>query len=347
MTDTNKENVKPRDDKVIPVSEMDFLEEDDPIRGQSYACVSFLSPEDILEKKEVFFFDKFTKYFSTEVRGLFENLMLKYPDDKDTLKSIADKYRYLFTDGHMQDEYRYFCNEKSEELNAEFSEKVDFVTSVRGFKLRGCYDTLRAAQVRSEVLKRKDNKHNIYICTVGCWCPWSPSVDDIDDVQYGEDSLNTLMQKYKDNQAHKDMVFEDRKKDMLEDQRKSNKAIEENNKVVDKLAQDKSLKSAIDDLNDTDNVVIPVEGSNLTETVIKSRVVTDDCPVMGTSGLTDDKTVNENVDKRQAEETNDKLTDVDPWMVRKLEKEKLNSEGVLPPVSQSNRMAEVSAEEYQ
>ena len=31
---------------------VDVLEEDKPIAGQKYACVSFLSPEKILKKKE-------------------------------------------------------------------------------------------------------------------------------------------------------------------------------------------------------------------------------------------------------------------------------------------------------
>ena len=31
------------------VADCDYLEEDPPIRGQNYACVSFLSPEKILD----------------------------------------------------------------------------------------------------------------------------------------------------------------------------------------------------------------------------------------------------------------------------------------------------------
>ena len=136
-------------ENVIPVSEMDYLEEDAPIRGQNFACVSFLSPDKILDDKNVFIFTKFTENFCKDVNELFENLKIKYPDEDDTFKSIADRYRFLFNKAHMQEEYKYFTDEKSEELDKEFSETVDFQTNVRGFKLRGCYDTMREAQVRS------------------------------------------------------------------------------------------------------------------------------------------------------------------------------------------------------
>ena len=34
----------------------DLLDEDTAIAGQKFVCVSFISPEDIIKKKEIFFF---------------------------------------------------------------------------------------------------------------------------------------------------------------------------------------------------------------------------------------------------------------------------------------------------
>jgi len=51
------------ENNVVPVSEMDYLEEDAPIRGQNFACVSFISPEKVLDDKKVFAFTKFTQNF--------------------------------------------------------------------------------------------------------------------------------------------------------------------------------------------------------------------------------------------------------------------------------------------
>ena len=42
---------------------VDLLEEDKPISGQKFVCLSFLSPEKILKDKKVFFFEEFLKHF--------------------------------------------------------------------------------------------------------------------------------------------------------------------------------------------------------------------------------------------------------------------------------------------
>jgi hypothetical protein len=38
---------------------VDLLEEDKPIAGQKFVCVSFVSPENIIKQKQIFFFEKF------------------------------------------------------------------------------------------------------------------------------------------------------------------------------------------------------------------------------------------------------------------------------------------------
>ncbi len=279
---------------VVPVSEMDYLEEDEQIRGQSFVCLSFLSPEKVLDKKEVFTFSKFTENFCNEVTELFENLKLKYPDDEDGFQTIIDKYRFLFNKKHMQEEYRYFLDEKTDELNNEFNQEVDFQTNVRGLKVRGSYDTLREAQVRSEVLKRKDNKHNIYIAQVGCWCPWDPSPNDIQDQHYGEDQLNTLMKKYRENQSYKDMVFDERKNELIESQKKK--------------AELDTLKNLT--LEDNDENLILDNNNGLTEEE-KANLVTS-------SGLGEDETVTENVNADTTVD-NKVFESDDPWMKKQQE----------------------------
>ena len=279
---------------VVPVSEMDYLEEDEQIRGQSFVCLSFLSPEKVLDKKEVFTFSKFTENFCNEVTELFENLKLKYPDDEDGFQTIMDRYRFLFNKKHMQEEYRYFLDEKNDELNNEFNQEVDFQTNVRGLKVRGSYDTLREAQVRSEVLKRKDNKHNIYIAQVGCWCPWDPSPNDIQDQHYGEDQLNTLMKKYRENQSYKDMVFDERKNELIKKQKKK--------------AELDALKNLT--LEDNDENLIIDNNNGLTEE--------ETLNLLTSSGLDEDKTVTENVNADTTVD-NKVFESDDPWMKKQQE----------------------------
>ena len=38
---------------------IDLLEEDKPLSGQKFACVSFVSPESIIKQKEMYYFDRF------------------------------------------------------------------------------------------------------------------------------------------------------------------------------------------------------------------------------------------------------------------------------------------------
>jgi hypothetical protein len=82
---------------------------------------------------------------------------------------------------------------------------------MRGIKVRGTFDTIEEAKVRSEFLKKIDNKFNIYIAQVGCWCPWSPNPESLENQEYSETQLNTLMKEYKKNMDNRDIVFENRK----------------------------------------------------------------------------------------------------------------------------------------
>ena len=339
--------------EVVPVSEMDYLEEDAPIRGQNFACVSFISPEKVLDDKKVFSFTKFTQNFCKEMNELFQNMKIKYPDDDDAFKAIADRYRYLFNEKHMQEEFKYFEDEKEDEINREFSEKVNFQTNVRGFKLRGCYDTLREAQVRSEVLKRKDKQHNIYITQVGCWCPWDPNPNNIDDQHYAEDQLNTLMKKYRENQQQKDEIFENRKNEMIEAQKakvakskelankesidNTDNINESENVVLNSTISDveKTVEDVAQTVKDVENTVTDIKDGNIVagaKDVVKDindvKDIVNDAKklesdledgvkkVITSSGLGEDNTVTENYDTKSADVTK-MLDGEDPWLSRK------------------------------
>ena len=42
---------------------VDLLDEDKPIAGQKFACLSFISPEHIIKQREHFFFQKFVEHW--------------------------------------------------------------------------------------------------------------------------------------------------------------------------------------------------------------------------------------------------------------------------------------------
>lgn len=201
---------------LVTTKEVDYLDEDKPIRGQNFVCLSFLSPEDVLANKEVFFFEKYMASYLHQMHELFNNLVQKYPDDAGLFTTIKETNPQFFNTEAFQDDYRIFKSANSYEMDKEFQEKNDFRTSMRGIKVRGVFDTLKEAQNRAEILKKMGDKFDIFVAQVGCWCPWSPSPEDLENAEYAETQLNTLMKKYKENMTLKDEHFERRKQEKIE-----------------------------------------------------------------------------------------------------------------------------------
>ena len=123
----------------------DFLEADDAIRGQNYVCMSFISPEEVLKNKNIFFVHHF-------------------------LKSLTKKYE--LEESELLEKYKDFLYVNQENLEKDFHAENDFQTTVRGIKIRGVYDTMREAQIRAKVLQRKDKLFNVFVGQVGYWLPW-------------------------------------------------------------------------------------------------------------------------------------------------------------------------------
>lgn len=75
-----------------PVKE-DFLEEDPEIRSQKFVLLSFLSPENILDSKDQFFFGEFVKQYEIEykIRNLETFLVSVVRGINDKLTKEADK----------------------------------------------------------------------------------------------------------------------------------------------------------------------------------------------------------------------------------------------------------------
>jgi hypothetical protein len=179
----------------------DFLEVDSAVPGQAYGVFSFLSPESVLKKKEVFIMSEFLKYLSDNTEFIKNNLLA---DEKPKLD--YNKTKDLYDD---------FIFKKEEELENRFHEMENYRTTVRGFKARGNYATQREAEVRAKVLQRIYKNDNIFVGPIGYWCPWDPNPDRIENQEYLEPELNTLMQKYKDNCTKRDMFYQEQKEEQI------------------------------------------------------------------------------------------------------------------------------------
>jgi hypothetical protein len=203
------------DTTLVSTKEVDYLDEDKPIRGQNYVLVSFVSPEDVIANKEAYYFSRFIDQFGKDMNTLFTGIQAKYPDAKDLIDTVKNNHLYISDVNEMQEQYKFFKSTNSADVEADYHRDNNFQTTIRGLKVRGVFDTLEEAKNRSEFLKKVDNKFNIFIGQVGVWCPWSPNPNDINNQEYSESQLNTLMKKYKENMDNKDIMFEKRKQEQI------------------------------------------------------------------------------------------------------------------------------------
>lgn len=214
---------------------IDLLDEDKPIAGQKFVCVSFVSPEKILKQKELFFFEQFLKHYdfakSMEKFQQFLNFVsYKYnlkseaimEDYQDFIKSEKDN----LSNSSLDDDYKNFMDEHEERLEKEFGEQHNFQTSTRGVKIRGSFPTQQEAELRCKMLRESDPNHDIYVGPVGMWMPWEPEAYKTGKVEYLEKELNQLMSEKQKNEQRAKQEFDTRVREAKQ------KAIAENVKVA-------------------------------------------------------------------------------------------------------------------
>ena len=218
---------------------VDLLEEDKPIAGQKFVCLSFVSPEHIIKQKEQFLFEQFVRQWdykkSMEKFTQFLNFVsFKYSLSFDKL--TADFQEFTKEEGEtiratsatlVSDDYKTFLDNNEDELEQKFGEKHGFQTSTRGLKVRGVFATQGEAELRCKLLREVDPNHDIYVGQVGMWVPFHPEAYKTGRVEYMEETLNQLMSDKKKNEDIAKQEFEKRVRETKQ------KAIEENMKKAE------------------------------------------------------------------------------------------------------------------
>ena len=115
----------------------------------------------------------------------------------------------------INEAYETFLFKHKKRLEDEFFASNSFRTTVQGLKVRGVYDTYAEALGRAKTLQKIDPSFNVYVGQVGFWLPWDPEPQEIQDQEYADDQLNTLMKKYKENESQRDEYYAQTKKDRL------------------------------------------------------------------------------------------------------------------------------------
>lgn len=324
--------------KPVIVDEEDYLDVDKPIPGQNYYCISFVSPEKVLEQKELFMFHHYEKSVHLRMKTELDNALTDLINKSENGNvDIADIVRIkkalneLYKDrdyslAEFKSKYEDFKFRDEEKVGEAFDKQNNFKTSVRGVKVRGTYDTRQEAETRAKVLQRNDRNFDVFVGQVGYWCPWDPCAQKIDDVEYLDKDLNNLMKEYKANEAKKDQFYQEQKaqrqKDALsaEDRLKHQEGLQKMNEYRDSIKNQQEQKA--------------LEQSTISNTPATSSITFDS--LFGGSGATSEETSNttqsqekpntksmmtggENAPEITLEQQAEQLTNADPWLQRKME----------------------------
>ena len=224
----------------------DFLSEDPEISSQKIVLLSFLSPDKILENKDVFFFQSFLKDYELQWRtskleawmaqqvqalnskletlagkldaldlsGAAQELRAEVPRVDSFVEGFQAFTRSTLKDstpGSIQKEYEDFMYNNSAKLEEAFFAKNEFRTTIRGIKVRGVFPSEAEASVRAKRLQKSDPNFNIYMGGVGKWMAWEPDPNKVVEQEYANEQLNTLMKKYRENEEDKEQFFSQQK----------------------------------------------------------------------------------------------------------------------------------------
>jgi len=274
---------------------VDLLDEDKPIAGQNFVCLSFLSPENILKKKENYYFEQYLKNFdfkkSLEKYTQFMHFIsYKYNLDFNNLSSdlhefVDEEKDNLFTTT-LEDDYKTYLDNNEEKLEKDFNQNYNFQTNTRGIKVRGVFQSQQEAEIRCKMLREVDPNHDVYVGQVGMWMPFHPEAYKTGKVEYLEKELNDLMNEKQKNEQVAKVEFEKRVKESkkkaiaenIENAKKSGNKLTQNvddngnligienmNTVETKLISSNKTVASADiqkELFEGDNIVIPSKDKN-------------------------------------------------------------------------------------
>ena len=263
---------------------IDLCDEDPPIAGQKFACLSFVSPEKILKKRENYIFEQFLKQWE------FSKCMEK---SMDFMNFLAYKYHLKIDDvmadftefvkeedvkmkaSGVDDDFKTYMEKNEDKLNEQFQRAHAFQTSVRGMKLRGVFPTQEEAEMKCKKLREVDPNHDIVVGPVGMWIPWDPDAYKTGRIEFMEEELNQLHHEKLKNETKAKEEFERRVKETKQ------KAIKENielakksgNVLTQTLNEDGQLIGVKETVDFESREVADIASVNLRNELLRESVV--------------------------------------------------------------------------
>lgn len=218
---------------------VDYLEVDPEIPGQKYVCLSFISPEDVIQDKNTYMVRRFLDSYVAKLkidsveRFLVDliprlneqhSIDIKVQDILPQFEEFVRENNMTFREENVNDEYENYLLKNRQTLEEKYHEDHNFQTSMRGLKIRGTYSTRQEAEMRARRLQKQDPSFNVFVGQVGYWLPWDPNPGDVQDQEYAEKELNDLMKNYKENELKKKDLFEQEKRAAMEEALRQNRS---------------------------------------------------------------------------------------------------------------------------
>lgn len=237
---------------------VDMLDEDKPIGGQKFACISFVSPEKIIKNREMYNFSSFLKQWDLNKSLEKFNQFLSFVSykynvsfdklTKDMQEFCKDEKDKLFATTTLEDDFKNYMDLNEDKLEESFNKEHGFQTSVRGIKIRGSYPTQEEAEMRCKMLREIDPNHDVYVGPVGLWMPFHPESYKTGRVEYMEDELNQIMHEKHKNESSAKVEFDKRVRETKEKAMTENKkkAMETGNVLTQTIDEEGNLVSVKD-----------------------------------------------------------------------------------------------------
>ena len=111
------------------MSQVDLLDEDRPIAEQKFACLSFVSPEYLIKKKDEYFFEQFVSQYDTSKSmekfvEFLNYISYKYAISSEEIMKEYSSFIDNFKDklkNDVSDDYKNYVDKHEEQLELQFS----------------------------------------------------------------------------------------------------------------------------------------------------------------------------------------------------------------------------------
>ena len=283
----------------------DHLKEDPVLAGQDWVSISFVAPEDMVLKKNIYYVNNYlvsevnqslsaqaqhmAKFLAAQMRKKMEYTLDKLAtsvdeDDRRLHKELSDKFsdmivdedefvtecrrRYDIDEEEIMDKYKIYLVKNRTQLDSQFDEAHDDQTSVRGIKVRGTFASLKKAEERSEAMREFEPAVHTFVAPVGKWLPLDVNADEAQDQKHMLGELNDFMHKHYESVTAGQMEFDKRKGEMTKGAKRE-AAMNTKQRLQARLREQKraKMRAEVDEMKN----LASAESATITTTKIKKK----------------------------------------------------------------------------